>query len=104
MAAKRQLPPYVEGGGRQRRVVAALGLERNDVAETGGKRGGPGPAGDDDLCGFYQGCVAEACLNAAVRWRHEDDISAPDFAASRVESIGKRECKLIRIGNRLPAG
>ncbi len=85
MAAERELALQVERAHRQRGVVAALGLERNVLAERAREPMRPRAGGDDHVARDERGSVAQMHRDAVGTGRERDRIGAPDAAAEPLE-------------------
>jgi len=77
-----------KGLGGERRVVAALGFERQRIAQPCGKRLRPGAARDDDGSGGDRRAIDECDQRAICSRCDVLDFTFPERATTGYEAIG----------------
>src|SRR5690606_6334916 len=94
----------VEGADRQGGVVAALGLQRDAVAEGARQTMRPGAGGDDEIAGRERAAVGERHPDAARPGRRGSDLGAAEFGTALLRMGPYRLAETLRVGDRFPAG
>ena len=104
VAAEGELSAQIEGTGRQRGVVAALGVERHPVAEAARQIPRPGPGGEHAGLDGERRAVGQRQAHALARGRDVPHLASREHGALRHHVGVERQGETVRIVDRHPVG
>ena len=102
MAPEGDLRAQVEGVRRQRGVVAALGLERDRLADRPGDAVREGAGREDDLRRAAGDAVGPLHLDTVHERAECHDLGPLDHAAGGAKAVGQRQREQLRVGDGVP--